>query len=218
MSFQVRGFEGTQSRIQEIRTKLAQLEGRNATAKKPDGNSFSSTINGAIGNHRTGTRPTSSLLNTGSLPGASSIGNEPFNPVATGFVNLGTPAGSGDIRALALEIAEKYNLDPKLFNALIQQESGFDPNAVSHAGAQGLTQLMPKTGKSLGVTNPFDPRQNLEGGAKYLSQMLKEFGGDRSLALAAYNAGPGAVRRHGGIPPFKETQNYVRKILGNIGE
>jgi hypothetical protein len=218
MSFQIRGFEGTQSRIQEIKSKLTQLEGRVTEKSNPKKNSFESTLGGAIGNHRTGTTAKSSILGSfSSLPTESNLGNAPLDPMALGLINPGA-APATDLRALALEVAEKYNLDPKLFNALINQESGFNPKAVSHAGAQGLTQLMPKTAQSLGVTDPFDPRQNLEGGAKYLAQMLRQFNGDRSLALAAYNAGPGAVKRYGGIPPFSETQNYVKKILGNIGE
>jgi soluble lytic murein transglycosylase-like protein len=218
MSFQIRGFEGTQSRIQEIKSKLAQLEGRVAEKSNPKKNTFASTLGGAIGNHRTGTTAKSNILGSfSSLPTESNLGNAPLDPMALGLINPGA-APATDLRALALEVAEKYNLDPKLFNALITQESGFNPKAVSHAGAQGLTQLMPKTAQSLGVTDPFDPRQNLEGGAKYLAQMLRQFNGDRSLALAAYNAGPGAVKRYGGIPPFNETQNYVKKILGNIGE
>jgi soluble lytic murein transglycosylase-like protein len=114
--------------------------------------------------------------------------------------------------------AAKYGLDPALLKALIRQESNFDPNAGSPAGAQGLTQLMPGTAASLGVTNPKDPAQAIEGGAKYLRQQLDAFGGDVRKALAAYNAGPGAVQRHGGIPPYPETQNYVQKVLAYAAE
>lgn len=111
--------------------------------------------------------------------------------------------------------AARHGLDPALLAGLVQQESGFNPSARSSAGATGLTQLMPATARSLGVTDATDPLQALEGGAKYLKQMLTQFGGDQRLALAAYNAGPGAVQRHGGIPPYAETQNYVEKVLAN---
>ncbi|HTN22845.1 MAG TPA: lytic transglycosylase domain-containing protein [Solirubrobacteraceae bacterium] len=109
--------------------------------------------------------------------------------------------------------AARNGVDPKLLTGLIRAESNFDPNATSPAGAQGLTQLMPGTAASLGVTNPLDPAQAIEGGAKYLRQQLDRFGGDASKALAAYNAGPGAVERFGGVPPYAETQAYVRKVL-----
>jgi soluble lytic murein transglycosylase-like protein len=111
--------------------------------------------------------------------------------------------------------AKKYNLDPALLAGLVKQESGFNPNAGSPAGARGLTQLMPATAAGLGVTNVLDPAQNLEGGAKYLRQQLDAFGGDVTRALAAYNAGPGAVQRYGGVPPYAETQNYVRAVQAN---
>jgi soluble lytic murein transglycosylase-like protein len=107
---------------------------------------------------------------------------------------------------------EKYGVDPALLQSVIQQESGFNPYATSAAGAQGLMQLMPATASSLGVTDPYDPLQSIDAGAKYLSGKIAEYGGNTSLALAAYNAGSGAVARYGGIPPYPETQNYVQSV------
>ena len=117
-----------------------------------------------------------------------------------------------DYRALAAQIAEQEGIDPNLFTRLVQQESSFRPDAVSPAGAIGLAQLMPGTARDLGV-DPSDPVQNLTGGARYLRQQLDAFQ-DPTLALAAYNAGPGNVRKYGGVPPFEETQNYVARVLG----
>ena len=121
------------------------------------------------------------------------------------------------IRRLITEIAGKYGISPNLVAAVIQQESGFKTTARSRAGAQGLMQLMPGTAKSLGVKNAYDARQNIEGGVKYLAQLFDQFNGNLSKVLAAYNAGPGNVLKYKGIPPFKETQNYVQKILADPG-
>jgi soluble lytic murein transglycosylase-like protein len=123
-------------------------------------------------------------------------------------------AGSNPFAAEISAAAGRNGVDPALLTGLIHQESNFNPNAKSPAGAQGLTQLMPATAAGLGVKNPLDPAQAIEGGAKYLRQQLDRFGGDASKALAAYNAGPGAVERFGGVPPYEETQNYVRRVLG----
>jgi soluble lytic murein transglycosylase-like protein len=118
-----------------------------------------------------------------------------------------------DYRAAAEEAANRYGIPPDLFLRLVGAESSYNPGAVSPKGAQGLAQLMPGTAAELGV-DASDPLQNLDGGARYLRQQYDTFG-DWNLALAAYNAGPGAVQKHGGIPPYAETQNYVAKIAGD---
>ena len=120
---------------------------------------------------------------------------------------------TGSFSDLIQRTSEKYNVDPKLVQAVVTAESNFNPDAVSHAGAQGLMQLMPATATGLGVENPFDPTQNVDGGVRLLRQLLDRYDGNTSLALAAYNAGPGAVSKYGGIPPYQETQTYVKRVL-----
>jgi hypothetical protein len=122
----------------------------------------------------------------------------------------GTPV-SGDYEAIIQRAAEKHGVDPKLVRAVVHAESGFNPRAQSPVGAQGLMQLMPSTARALGVSDPFDPAQNVDGGTRYLKSLLDRFG-DATKAIAAYNAGPSRVERYGGVPPFPETQSYVRRV------
>ncbi len=144
---------------------------------------------------------------SGSLGGFS-----PFNPF--GDQTMVKPTQSPEnLKAMIEKAAKDAGIDSALFDSLVSAESAYDPGARSSAGAMGLSQLMPGPARSLGVNNPFDPEQNLRGGATYLSQMLKRFGGDPQLALAAYNAGPGAVEKYNGIPEYKQTQDYVKKIM-----
>lgn len=156
-------------------------------------------------------------------PGAN-VDIMPVLPAYTNFIlsrnkNLGQ-ARAQDIAYVILDKSVRYGVDPRLTMSLVMCESNYNPNARSHAGAMGLGQLMPGTARMLGVSNPYDIEQNVDGAVRYLREQLDTFvkkTGSESeglvLALAAYNAGPGAVRKHGGVPPYKETQNYVRKVL-----
>lgn len=131
-----------------------------------------------------------------------------------GYSNSGVLACSDEYEKYFEEASATYGVDLKLLKAIAKQESNFNPNDVSHSGAVGIMQLMPATAAELGVSNSYDPYQNIMGGSKYIAEKISQYNGDVSLALAAYNAGSGNVAKYGGIPPFKETQNYVRKVIG----
>jgi transglycosylase-like protein with SLT domain len=122
-------------------------------------------------------------------------------------------AGGKELAAMATAAARRHSLDPDLVQAVVAVESGFRPDAVSPKGAQGLMQLMPATARSLGVKDSLDPAANLDGGTRHLRTLIERYDGDVKRALAAYNAGEGAVARHGGVPPYPETVAYVRKVL-----
>jgi soluble lytic murein transglycosylase-like protein len=165
-----------------------------ATSSTPQTTTFSSALDNATQSQAA----TATTATAGTATAGSSV------------VSSSTPFAS-QINAAAA----KYGISAPLLGGLIKQESGFNPNARSGAGAVGLTQLMPSTAAGLGVTDPLDPAQAIDGGAKYLKEQLDKFGGDASLALAAYNAGPGAVQKYGGVPPYAETQGYVKNVLAN---
>jgi soluble lytic murein transglycosylase-like protein len=170
--------------LEQVLTRIQELSPPSAPSTPPAATSFASVLGQATAAAAPAATPTATPTTPSSLDGAIS------------------------------DAGARYGVDPNLLRALIAQESGFDPNATSAAGAQGLTQLMPSTAASLGVTNPYDPVQSIDGGAQYLRTQLDRFGGDVSKALAAYNAGPGAVERFGGVPPYAETQRYVQQVLG----
>lgn len=169
-----------------------------AEAKSPIRKQHSKLIDGRLSSQYTGRRELTTrqdyLRSLQNIPSASTI------------------TYTGAYRQMAQQAAQRHRVPVSLFLRLVKQESNWKPRARSHKGAIGLAQLMPATARTLGV-NPHDPRQNLEGGARYLAQQYRKFK-DWRLALAAYNAGPGAVVKYGGVPPYRETQNYVKKILG----
>jgi soluble lytic murein transglycosylase-like protein len=175
-----------------------------------------------------GGKPVAPPSGNATKPGAPPGGNT-GKPVATpdpgGASGCGNAAPGAGGRPLyhrygkiITDVCRRRQMDPLLVSAVIRQESGFQPNAVSKTGAQGLMQLMPDTARSLGVRDAFDPKQNIEGGATLLQQLMDRYHGQLDLALAAYNAGPGAVDKYGGVPPYPETQAYVRNVMATYRE
>ncbi len=189
ISMQPLGFDGVRERMRELRTRIEEKIGPAESFSLPPAES-SSPLTGEI---------------------SALTGHVPFQPFGQGL-ELESTMARGEIEGMIGAAAQKVGIDEDLLHALVQTESAFDPMARSRAGAMGLTQLMPGTAKELGVSNPFDPQENLMGGARYLARMIDRFG-NLPEALAAYNAGPGAVSRAGGIPPYAETQKYVQKVM-----
>ena len=138
---------------------------------------------------------------------------EPASPREPQGKSNGVRSGGADFHGIVVDKASKYSIDPSLVHAVIKTESNGNPYAVSRKGAMGLMQLMPRTASDLEVRNPFDPEENIDGGTKYLRDLIERFKGDLTLALAAYNAGPKAVEKRGSVPEITETKQYVRKVL-----
>lgn len=189
--------------VEAVVARVEQLQQLFSAAAAPGGN---------------GGQDFASQLKTATVAAQPAPAVAPAAPAGTTMSLSGAAAGTSALPpgvpygAEITAAARKHGIDPALLAGLVRQESNFDPTAGSPAGARGLTQLMPGTAASLGVTDVTDPVQALEGGAKYLKQQLDAFGGDVMKALAAYNAGPGAVQRYGGVPPYAETQSYVQKV------
>ncbi|MGE7917565.1 lytic transglycosylase domain-containing protein [Viridibacillus sp. NPDC093762] len=214
----------TSSKSQNSPTQLLGLTNSVSGSNNLSASDYSSLLgSGLIGSTLPSSNNTiSSLYYKGTSPVyrptsvSNTYGTTPLNPVLTGYTAGPTNVTSNtQYDAIIKKASETYGIPEKMIKSVIKQESNFNNSVVSQAGAAGLMQLMPGTAKFLGVSNVFDPEQNIMGGTKYLKQMYDKFGGDMNLMLAAYNAGPGNVSKYNGIPPFKETTNYVTKIMNS---
>jgi soluble lytic murein transglycosylase-like protein len=202
------GMSQVLGRIQQIESRIAQISGGDAPSEQSLG----------IPNTEVPFDQVLQRTQRGApaLPAGYPMPLQPISPDGSPIRPIDMPTVT-NFAPIIQSSAEKYGVDPNLVSAVIQTESSGNPKAVSHAGAMGLMQLMPSNVNEYGVRDPFDPVQNIDAGTRQLSDLLKQYNGDVDLALAAYNAGPGAVSKYGGIPPYAETQNYVRKIRGLMG-
>jgi len=189
-------------RIQEIQTRIADITSQPPTGAPTFGDALDAAV--AAAPAKAGRQ---------SIPPAEPL--KLLDPAGNSVRPIAMP-DSGDYTSLIQQSAQKYGVDPALVRAVINTESSGNPRAVSKAGAMGLMQLMPSNVTESGVSDPFDPAQNIDAGTHQLSDLLSQFNGDTDLALAAYNAGPGAVKRYGGVPPYPETRNYIQKIHGEM--
>jgi len=188
-------------------------DGSSSAASKAEAStrSRSPLVYWSVTEHRFKPVPTSGAVMRAARSAASEV-NTYLDGRAQSHQTLNRAFTAQDIDAAIDQAAARHNVDPSLVRSVVKVESNFNPNAVSRKGAMGLMQLMPSTARSLNVSNPFDPQQNVDAGVRHLRRLLDSYGGDVRLSLAAYNAGSGAVARSAGVPHFRETQNYVRRI------
>ena len=194
--------------IANIKNRIADIQARFGIPQQLPGADFGTTLQKEMQRAKESEKTSAekSAAAAGSLQDPHQTAAQMMLPSTDGTVS------SQSFANMVAEAARKYEVDPKLLSAVAEAESGGNQSAVSPAGAVGVMQLMPDTAASLGV-DPYDEKQNIEGGAKYLRQMLDSFGGDVRKAVAAYNAGPQAVHDYGGVPPYRETQSYVNRVL-----
>ena len=204
------------ARISEIQQRISALSPQPAAPSPADAPAFEKTLAAAQTPPGTNTiLPTNTL---GVVAPPASLGPLPVSPSDAGVVPITPASAPGDYQTLIEKYAAQNGLQPDLVKAVIQTESGGNPRSVSGAGAMGLMQLMPENVKDAGITDPFDPEQNIAAGTKQLAGLLSQYHGDLDLALAGYNAGPGNVRKYGGVPPFTETRNYIQRVKAAMGK
>lgn len=199
------------ARISEIQQRISALSPPPASAPPADAQAFEKTLAAvqAPGGAAPGTN-TALPSTSGVAAPPASLGPLPVSPSDAGVVPMASV--TGDYGTLIEKYAAQNSVPPSLVKAVIQTESGGNPRSVSGAGAMGLMQLMPENVKEAGIADPFDPEQNIAAGTKQLAGLLSQYHGDLDLALAGYNAGPGNVRKYGGVPPFTETRNYIQRV------
>ena len=202
-----------ESNFQALNNVAFELDLKDTKIQNAQNSDFKTILDGKIDAVEEKTEPekeeTPVLMTEEALEGIDEIKKEALELKS----KIDLKAQSSDIDEIIETFSNKYNVDSDFIKAIIKQESGFNPKATSKKGAMGLMQLMPSTAKSLGVNNAYNPWENIEGGVKYLKGLLDKYNNNHELALAAYNAGSGAVKKYGGVPPYKETQNYVKSIM-----
>lgn len=198
---------------EEAKTRLVNQYGAEKTGAAASGNAdFSKLLFDAFREQNR------TFFGSGAAPADGSASLAGGTPVNSLYGKKGTFVSDAKLNRIFKEAAAKYQVPEALLKAVGRAESDFKTDEVSRSGAMGVMQLMPETAKFLGVDNPFDPEQNIMGGARYLSDKLKMYDGNVELALAAYNAGSGNVRKYGGVPPFEETRTYIKRVLAYMEE